>query len=375
MAPIFADEAEIDPEAPSSSDGALWTARADATGEAVDALLDEVEMLIKRMRRTPRARRPLQHAEIAPLLSKCHGLMLGSLANLNSDRPSDLSLVFGGPGNRITRVRVLLREIGRLCRSDCAPILEAQLLQCSSACRDIEAAIVHDGFEDMEEQRSEDQTAEDRENAADPVSQSAAPADPDNDNPQDAAHDAGYKQTMTIRDKEHLQRQPSTPAPDSMRIPSFFPEDERDGSQEGGGRRQTSPALRADLLSLVFISQGVTWYTIRVTETRRQWFVRKRYNDFKQFHAKLKNVSSQSHSLISGSSSSSALVPGVPPLPPTGLFGLRHRLNLFNFNKNRFNGLQAYLNMLVDRVGALHDDPLLCSFLTRGSMSGLQTIA
>lgn len=78
---------------------------------------------------------------------------------------------------------------------------------------------------------------------------------------------------------------------------------------------------------------GRTSYTIKFTEGGEERLVRKHYTDFLNLDQEewVRQLPAQSR----------------PKLPPKGCFGLRHRLNLFQFNAKREAGLQNYLEQLL----------------------------
>jgi len=84
---------------------------------------------------------------------------------------------------------------------------------------------------------------------------------------------------------------------------------------------------------------SVTYYTIKVTRDGSDTVHRKRYNDFLEFDK-----------LIRSKSDLKEVLSGMPPLPTTGVFGVRHALGLVDFHKRRRDGLQKYIDFLMDRL-------------------------
>merc|ERR1712232_913237 len=94
----------------------------------------------------------------------------------------------------------------------------------------------------------------------------------------------------------------------------------------------------------------VTWYTIRLKTRDRETIHSKRFKDFQNFDKFLR--------------SKPTLARVLPQLPDAGLFGLRHKLGIGDFNEKGKMGLQVFLNALMEHVD--HSD--LESFL---SMTGI----
>eukprot|EP00928_Gymnodinium_smaydae_P078621 TRINITY_DN62734_c0_g1_i1.p1 TRINITY_DN62734_c0_g1~~TRINITY_DN62734_c0_g1_i1.p1 ORF type:complete len:311 (+),score=55.53 TRINITY_DN62734_c0_g1_i1:67-999(+) len=90
-----------------------------------------------------------------------------------------------------------------------------------------------------------------------------------------------------------------------------------------------------------------TEYSISVAHGRRQWTVARRYRDFLALHEKM------------------MAIPGCsrPLLPPKGLVGLRHALDLGAFNEKRREGLEQYLVSLLGQVSSPDDVTCLAEFL------------
>lgn len=90
-----------------------------------------------------------------------------------------------------------------------------------------------------------------------------------------------------------------------------------------------------------------TEYDIDVSQGEQKWKVQKRYREFLALHKQLKSV------------------PGFQPpaMPEKGLFGFRHQCNIGDFNKDRQQDLEEYLNALLAEVSSLSDVSVLKSFL------------
>mmetsp|Transcript_96382 Transcript_96382/g.276825 ORF Transcript_96382/g.276825 Transcript_96382/m.276825 type:complete len:329 (-) Transcript_96382:105-1091(-) len=110
--------------------------------------------------------------------------------------------------------------------------------------------------------------------------------------------------------------------------------------------------LEARLVSSREIDR-VTWYLFKVEENEETRFYMKRFNDFKHLDRVLRV----------------AVRPGriIPALPSSGRFGLRHLLDLGDFNRKRVDGLRLYVEDLLCQVGSLTNDPALMRFFGRGA--------
>mmetsp|Transcript_47889 Transcript_47889/g.143030 ORF Transcript_47889/g.143030 Transcript_47889/m.143030 type:complete len:312 (-) Transcript_47889:59-994(-) len=98
-------------------------------------------------------------------------------------------------------------------------------------------------------------------------------------------------------------------------------------------------------------SEGkITFYHIAVHENDHHWTVHKRYNDFHCLDQRLQDTGELT----------------TLRLPTKGLFGLRHRLDIFNFNEERLEGLNTYLLHLTRQVESLGQSPSLSAFLGAG---------
>mmetsp|Transcript_99154 Transcript_99154/g.318160 ORF Transcript_99154/g.318160 Transcript_99154/m.318160 type:complete len:337 (-) Transcript_99154:118-1128(-) len=97
----------------------------------------------------------------------------------------------------------------------------------------------------------------------------------------------------------------------------------------------------------------VTWYLFKVEENEETRFYMKRFSDFKHLDRALRV----------------AARPGriIPALPVSGRFGLRHLLDLGDFNRKRLDGLRLYVEDLLCQVGSLTNDPALMRFFGRGA--------
>jgi ADP-sugar diphosphatase len=96
---------------------------------------------------------------------------------------------------------------------------------------------------------------------------------------------------------------------------------------------------------------STTFYTVKVNESTQvnsiQWTVSKRYRQFHQLDQELSRMSRLRRE----------------QLPSKGFFGLRHRLNVGDFNTLRQQGLEQYLNALCQQICSLSQDPILRAFL------------
>jgi len=90
---------------------------------------------------------------------------------------------------------------------------------------------------------------------------------------------------------------------------------------------------------------GVTWYTIRFFDGVSESLHVKRYSDCRRFDLVLRN------SLV--------LSKVLPPLPSPGILGLRHMLDIGDFNDRRQHGLQRWLDAILKNVKI----PLVREFL------------
>jgi len=110
--------------------------------------------------------------------------------------------------------------------------------------------------------------------------------------------------------------------------------------------------LQATLISSKAID-GVTWYLFKLQENNEARFYMKRFSDFRRLDRVLR----------------SAPRPGrqLPTLPPSGRFGLRHMLDIGDFNRKRAAGLRIYVEDLLTQVGSLTDEPALVRFFGRGA--------
>merc|ERR1712217_972878 len=75
-----------------------------------------------------------------------------------------------------------------------------------------------------------------------------------------------------------------------------------------------------------------------------------RYTDFKSLHEELQQSTLESKLML-------------PDLPPPGLVGMRHRLNIGKFNHRRRCGLQSYLDTLLRQAQPLSTCEVLAAFL------------
>lgn len=111
------------------------------------------------------------------------------------------------------------------------------------------------------------------------------------------------------------------------------------------------PALVVEIVASRKAEDGVTWYGVRVREDGERRFLHRRYTDFCALHEEL---------TLACHSASALKLPG---LPPAGLIGFRHRLNLGRFNDKRQCGLQHYLEDLVRQARPLSACAPLAAFL------------
>mmetsp|Transcript_98140 Transcript_98140/g.246062 ORF Transcript_98140/g.246062 Transcript_98140/m.246062 type:complete len:314 (-) Transcript_98140:45-986(-) len=82
----------------------------------------------------------------------------------------------------------------------------------------------------------------------------------------------------------------------------------------------------------------LTWYSIEFKYDGVEKVCHKRYKDFVEFD----RVMRQQYP---------ALCSCLPQLPPSGVVGLRHKLDLGSFNHRRQIGLQQYLDLAIERAG------------------------
>lgn len=102
---------------------------------------------------------------------------------------------------------------------------------------------------------------------------------------------------------------------------------------------------------LEHINDGnITFYQIAVHDNQHHWTVHKRYSDFHGLDRRLQDT----HELT------------TLKLPTKGLFGLRHRLDIFHFNEERQEALNTYLVHLCRQVECLAQSPALSAFLGVG---------
>lgn len=92
---------------------------------------------------------------------------------------------------------------------------------------------------------------------------------------------------------------------------------------------------------------SITFYHIVVHDNDHHWIVHKRYSDFHILDRRLQDSGELT----------------TLKLPTKGLFGLRHRLDIFNFNEERQEGLQSYLLHLTRQLECLAQSPILSAFL------------
>lgn len=83
----------------------------------------------------------------------------------------------------------------------------------------------------------------------------------------------------------------------------------------------------------------VTIYTIRVTRDSSDSVRKKKYNDFLEFDKLLRSKPDLREVLSA-----------MPPLPKTGVLGVRHALGFKNYSKDRREGLQTYIDFLMDNL-------------------------
>jgi len=114
-------------------------------------------------------------------------------------------------------------------------------------------------------------------------------------------------------------------------------------------RRRLPPATASIISSRDM--QGTTWYLLRVRECGQERFFLKRYRDFAALDSALR-------ARRWGSQDGHVL----PRLPDRGLFGLRHALDIGNFNARRQQRLQEYVSVLVSQVRRFSEEPALDGF-------------
>merc|ERR1740121_394555 len=89
------------------------------------------------------------------------------------------------------------------------------------------------------------------------------------------------------------------------------------------------------------------WYSIRLRDRGQIRYLHKRYTDFRALHEQLAEVWPRA----------------LPRLPPQGLVGMRHRLDIGKFNERRQCGLQSYLEALLAQARPLSSCVPLATFL------------
>ncbi|CAK0892035.1 unnamed protein product, partial [Prorocentrum cordatum] len=121
-----------------------------------------------------------------------------------------------------------------------------------------------------------------------------------------------------------------------------------------GARREGRPDVPAvDILGSRDV-EGTTWYLFRVAESDVDFFFLKRYSDFVSLDKALRASADHRRNAVR-----------PQELPESGLFGLRHKLDLGGFNARRLQALRAYMETLLTQVNKLDDDPSLASFFKR----------
>ncbi|CAK0892034.1 unnamed protein product, partial [Prorocentrum cordatum] len=136
----------------------------------------------------------------------------------------------------------------------------------------------------------------------------------------------------------------------------FQPEGGRAPAEEHatGARREGRPDVPAvDILGSRDV-EGTTWYLFRVAESDVDFFFLKRYSDFVSLDKALRASADHRRNAVR-----------PQELPESGLFGLRHKLDLGGFNARRLQALRAYMETLLTQVNKLDDDPSLASFFKR----------
>lgn len=113
--------------------------------------------------------------------------------------------------------------------------------------------------------------------------------------------------------------------------------------------RGSTSALTIDILSSRMAEKDVMWYSIKVRDHGTTWFLHKRYSDFKALDDSLQVLTWAGVVL--------------PELPPPGLIGLRHRLNIGDFNARRRFGLQQYIEEVAFKLQPWSRAPALAAFL------------
>ncbi|CAK0799823.1 unnamed protein product, partial [Prorocentrum cordatum] len=96
---------------------------------------------------------------------------------------------------------------------------------------------------------------------------------------------------------------------------------------------------------------GITWYEVQVTEGSEERSYLKRYSDFRRLHEQLL--------------ADKAKVQEMPQLPTKGVLGVRHKLNLGNFNDKRQEDLQEYLRKLLAQLRSVAEESALDAFFAR----------
>lgn len=93
----------------------------------------------------------------------------------------------------------------------------------------------------------------------------------------------------------------------------------------------------------------VTWYLMKIEEGYETRLYMKRYSDFKKLDQQLRQEATPGRKLLN--------------LPTAGTFGIRHRFNLGDFNTKREQGLQRYLDQLLQQVHDLSGEKVVLHFL------------
>lgn len=111
-------------------------------------------------------------------------------------------------------------------------------------------------------------------------------------------------------------------------------------------------ACRVQLVCSRDTKDGTTFYLLRVNDSDGERLFLKRYSDFQELDRALR-VSVRN--------------PGaLPELPETGVFGVRHYMNIGDFNEKRKQRLQEYANSVISQAqGSLDREPLLARFFGR----------
>eukprot|EP00929_Paragymnodinium_shiwhaense_P061516 TRINITY_DN30727_c0_g1_i1.p1 TRINITY_DN30727_c0_g1~~TRINITY_DN30727_c0_g1_i1.p1 ORF type:complete len:448 (+),score=77.06 TRINITY_DN30727_c0_g1_i1:148-1491(+) len=392
--------------------------REEVIAAGVDEVLDSMEAVIAKLSTATSVKRRSLHLNLYPLFGRCRDIMMAALTDPMDQDRALLCHVFGGDCSRVTRARVLLEAVQKAPGGDTITEGDARLPQCLSACESIEM-VLRDaglGWQLQRAQQAQCQQLSQRTGIrlGDLGQGIGSQEPPEIYSGRSSASSAAYSDSRLPSKLEaaSMKRPGGSGDLDGSGLSLSREEAKRarreakrarkarqhDGTESAPARfseRLTfstglsgplsvpcsawrALALRADFLPIVKVVEGVTWYTIKVIERSHEWFVRKRYNDFKALHLQLKadaEYEGQRSTIMPLSSS----VPNTPrrpvprseppPLPEAGLFGIRHRLNICGFNRARFNKLQEYLNTLTLRAGSLDADHLLDRFL-RQPISG-----